>query len=107
MGSIRCGAHSAQGLSTMNLRLHRYAPYLLSLPLLLFMAVFFLLPLAHMVALSFTPETTNGAPGLHRYMQLIGDSYYQSVTVRTMRIGLVTTFVTLIAAYPVALLMRT
>jgi putative spermidine/putrescine transport system permease protein len=90
----------------MSLHLRRSAPYLLSLPLIVFMAVFFLLPLAHMMLLSFTPEAKSGALGLHRYAQFLGDSYYQSVTLRTLRVGLITTFVTLIMAYPVALLMR-
>jgi putative spermidine/putrescine transport system permease protein len=91
----------------MNLLLRRNAPYLLSLPLMVFMAVFFLLPLSHMVLLSFTPQASTGMPGLHRYIQFLGDSYYQSVALRTLRVGLITTLVTLVMAYPVALLMRT
>jgi putative spermidine/putrescine transport system permease protein len=86
-------------------RLDRSAPYLLSLPLLIFMSIFFLLPLGHMVALSFIPDLKNASFGVQRYVQFATDSYYVGITIRTLRLGLITTLVTLVMAYPVALLM--
>jgi putative spermidine/putrescine transport system permease protein len=90
----------------MSLLRHR-TPYLLCLPLVAFLGFYFLTPVGQMMALALTPSDTAGVfPDFTRFGALLGDSYYQSMTMRTLRIGFFTTLLSLILAYPVALLMR-
>jgi putative spermidine/putrescine transport system permease protein len=88
------------------LRLRDRTPYLLCLPLLAFLGFYFLLPVGQMMMLSLTPEKGGDFPTLHRFTQLFGDAYYQSITIRTLRIAFFTTLLSLVMAYPVAILMR-
>ena len=82
-------------------------PYLLCLPLIAFLAFYFLLPVGRMMLLSLTPEPPGGDfPTLARFYDLFKEPYYQSLTVRTLRISAATTLLSLIMAFPVAILMR-
>lgn len=67
-------------------------------PLLLFLAIAYLWPFLGVVKWSFTlPE-----PGLGRYGALLTDPLVQSVFVRTLRICLVVTAASVVAAYAIA-----
>jgi putative spermidine/putrescine transport system permease protein len=82
-------------------------PYLLCLPLIAFLAFFFLLPVGRMMLLSLTPEPNAGVfPTLARFHDLFKEPYYQNLTVRTLRISVATTLLSLVMAFPVAVLMR-
>jgi putative spermidine/putrescine transport system permease protein len=70
---------------------------LLTAPLLLFLAVAYLWPFLGVVSWSFTlPE-----PGLGQYGALLTDPLVQSVFVRTLRICIVVTIASVVAAYAI------
>ena len=79
-------------------------PYLLSLPFLIFLTVFFVVPVAQIMLLGIMPEA--GGLSFDLFASVIFDPFYQRVAVRTLRISLATTIVSLILAFPVALHMR-
>jgi putative spermidine/putrescine transport system permease protein len=85
------------------------APYLLSLPALLFLAVYFLLPVGRMMLLAITPDAGAHLVAfgvtLDRFATILGDPYDRSLIMRTLRVSLSTTLVSLLMAYPVALLL--
>lgn len=87
-------------------RLHRLVPYLLCLPLLLFLGLLFVLPVGRMMLLSVTPDTAGHGVTLERFTKIIQDPYYQTLTLRTLRVSLATTLLSLVLAFPVAVLMR-
>jgi putative spermidine/putrescine transport system permease protein len=89
----------------MTLRWRDRSPYLLCLPLVLFLAIFFFIPVGHMVFLSLSTDAGQ-FPSVDRYVALFRDSYYQTLTLRTLRISFFTTILSLMLAYPVAMLMR-
>lgn len=82
---------------------HR-AAWLLVLPLAGFLAVLFVVPVGQMMVLGLFPE--GEGPTLDLYSTVISDPFYQRVAVRTLRIGLLTTLLSLVLAYPVALHLR-
>lgn len=86
------------------LKAHR-AAYLLALPLVLFLTLLFVIPVAQMMGLGAFPKGTEG-PTLSLYQTVISDPFYQRIAVRTLRISLLTTLLSLILAYPVALHLR-
>jgi putative spermidine/putrescine transport system permease protein len=88
------------------MRFRNRTPYLLCLPLLAFLGFYFLVPVGQMMLLAITPEKGGDFPTLSRFVNLFGDSYYQSLTIRTLRIAFFTTLLSLVMAYPVAILMR-
>jgi len=81
------------------------APYLLCLPLLLFLAGYFLLPVGRMMLLAITPDTGPHWFTLDRFAAILEDPYDRSLIYRTLRVSLATTLVSLLMAYPVALLL--
>lgn len=81
------------------------APYLLSLPLLLFLAAFFVLPVGRMMVASVMPDSGGGLTA-DRFTAIFADSYDRSLIWRTLRVSLWTTLVSLAISYPVALLLR-
>ena len=88
-------------------RWRNWTPYLLCLPLLAFLAVFFLFPVGRMMLLSLTPQEAGGAfPTLARFYDLFREPYYQNLTVRTLRVSIATSLLSLVMAFPVAILMR-
>ena len=89
------------------MRLRNSTPYWLCLPLLAFLAFYFLLPVGQMMMLAITPEKAGGAfPTFARFTELFGEPYYQTITMRTLRIAFFTMLLSLVMAYPVAILMR-
>ena len=82
-------------------------PLVLLLPATVLFVVFFLFPLGVLVANSFhdysrlvgiIPEFT-----LKNYVRILSDSYYLEIGLRTIRLAFVTSIVTLLIGYPVAL----
>jgi len=89
------------------LRLRGRTPYLLCLPLLAFLGFYFLLPVGQLMTLAVAPEQAGRAfPVFDRFFTLFGDAYFRSIVARTMRIAFFTTMLSLVMAYPVAILMR-
>jgi putative spermidine/putrescine transport system permease protein len=79
-------------------------PYLLSLPFLIFLTAFFVVPVAQIMLLGIMPE--EGGVSFDLFASVVSDPFYQRVAIRTLRISLATTIVSLILAFPVALHMR-
>jgi len=82
-------------------------PLVLLLPATVLFVVFFLFPLGVLVANSFhdysrlagiIPEFT-----LKNYVRILSDSYYLEIALRTMRLAFLTSIVTLLIGYPIAL----
>jgi putative spermidine/putrescine transport system permease protein len=75
-------------------------------PALLLFVIFFVLPFGAMALLSFLSgnpvNSTNVAFTTRHYERLMGDSLYLEALIATMRIGLVTTIVSLLIGYPLA-----
>lgn len=86
----------------------RAVPYLLSLPALVFIGVLFLLPAVFLVAGGFfAPEGPNaGHLTLKLYRDFFSDSYNWGLMRRTVVLSFITTVVSLLLAFPVALHMR-
>lgn len=82
----------------------RLAPYLLSGPTLLFIGLLFLLPVGMLVVSSFVSES--GELTLAIYRDFFSDSYNFEMIWRTVKLSLITTFLSLVLAFPVALHMR-
>jgi putative spermidine/putrescine transport system permease protein len=85
-------------------RLPDRTPYLLSLPFLIFLTVFFVVPVVRIMLLGIMPE--DGGVSFDLLASVLSDPFYQRVAIRTLRISLATTIVSLILAFPVALHMR-
>ena len=83
-------------------------PYLFSLPTLLFIGLLFLLPVASLGVTSFFRAAEGGGYEftLDLYRELFTDSYNLSMMWRTLKLSLITTAVSLVLAFPVALYMR-
>jgi putative spermidine/putrescine transport system permease protein len=90
--------------ATSSRRAPERTPYLLSLPFLLFLSAFFVVPVIQMMLLSVMPEEGAGL-SFDLFASVVSDPYYHRVAIRTLRISLVTTLVSLVLAFPVALFM--
>ena len=88
----------------MATRSARLTPYWLSLPLMAFLAALFVVPVVQVLVLSVRPEHTGFTLSL--FTKTLVDSYYQRITIRTLRVSVLTTVASLILAYPVALHLR-
>lgn len=76
-----------------------------ALPVLLFLAVFFILPLAANVLRSLTgPETAAGGMFFY-YEKLLTDAYYAGILYETFKVAILTTLVCLLVGYPVSYFM--
>jgi putative spermidine/putrescine transport system permease protein len=82
----------------------RRAAWLLCLPLLVFLGVFFVAPVIQMMMLALSPK--GEAWSFDLIASVVADPFYQRVAIRTLRISLATTLVSLIVAFPVALHLR-
>jgi putative spermidine/putrescine transport system permease protein len=82
------------------LRRHR-TPLLLCLPLVLFLVALFVVPVGQMMATGLYPGGVGPSGAL--YAEVAADPYYQRIAVRTLRIAALTTVLSLVIAYPVAL----
>ncbi|MCM3455035.1 ABC transporter permease [Heyndrickxia oleronia] len=80
--------------------------WLLLLPTLLIFIFFFLVPLVFLFVTSFKTFDANSGIGnewtFQNYIKFLTDSFYLSVLWRTVKIALLTTFITIIISYPVA-----
>lgn len=87
------------------MRRDRTALFLL-LPLLLLLAFAFLLPVLSLVPTSLRPYAPGRGIGdgftLEHYVKALTDSFYLEVLVRTIGLGFVVTFMTLLIGYPLA-----
>ena len=86
----------------------RLAPYLLSAPTLLFIGFLFLLPNGLLIANSFIVEKGPDAGHftLAVYREFFGDPYNWGLIWRTVKLSLITTLLSLVLAFPVALHLR-
>src|SRR5476651_1642895 len=78
-------------------------PMRLALPLAVFFAVFFVIPLLLLLWVSLQGDQT---PGLGQYTRFFADGLGARVLLHTLRIGLETTLGCLLLAYPLALIYR-
>lgn len=76
-----------------------------TLPVLVFLAVFFILPLASNVLRSFTGGETAAQGAFFYYHKLFADSYYAGVVFETFKVATLTTIACLIVGYPVSYFM--
>lgn len=76
-----------------------------ALPVVLFLAVFFLVPLASNVMRSITMGEAETAGALVYYQKLLTDSYYLGILLETLKVAFVTTLLCLLFGYPVAYFM--
>jgi ABC-type spermidine/putrescine transport system permease subunit I len=90
---------AAASKSAPRLSLSRITPVLLVMPLALYMAVFYALPLLSMLSRSLLEPTWTMA----NYWRLVGDAVFVRVFWTTLRTALVVTLGTLLLGYPVAL----
>jgi len=78
----------------------------LIIPIIVFLAIFFLIPYANMVYMSFLVKPDEGAYlkqfTLGNYGRALADAFYWKVLRQTFWYSLVTTAVTLVAGYPLA-----
>jgi putative spermidine/putrescine transport system permease protein len=81
-------------------------PYFLSLPPLIFIGLFFLLPTGVLLWKSVVSPAPAGGITLSIYGRLLGDPYMMTIIWRTLKLSALTTLATLILAFPVALHMR-
>lgn len=85
----------------------RAVPYLFSLPMLVFIGGLFLLPVASLGVASFFKTTGDQHQfTLQMYAQIFSDPYNLAMLWRTFRIAAITTLVSMVLAFPVALYMR-
>jgi len=85
-----------------------WTPYLLGLPSLLFLGILFLLPVLSLIATSFSSAKpgVDGHFTLKVYESLLSDPYTGLMIWRTLKVSFITTALTLIFAFPVALYLR-
>jgi putative spermidine/putrescine transport system permease protein len=77
----------------------RRAALTLALPALLVLVFLYALPLARLLSLSFHDDS---APSLDAYRRILGDPYGRSLVWNSLRLGLITTALTLVVGYPAA-----
>ncbi len=85
-------------------RAARRAAWLLCLPMLVFLGIFFIVPVGQMLGLALSPKGDGYSFDL--IASVVADPFYQRVAIRTLRISLITTVISVIIAYPVALHLR-
>ena len=90
----------ANGL-TARLTAPGMTPWLLLAPLILYLAIFFVVPLVDVAIMSFTEP----ALGLGNYERVVTQSLYQRVFVNTFLTALLVTAACLVISYPLAFLM--
>jgi putative spermidine/putrescine transport system permease protein len=94
----------ARPVRPKRVRMRNRPGYLLALPVAIVLALGFLYPVLRMVWTSIT--TPAGDLTFERYARLLSDPFYLDMVWRTIRISLITTVVSLLLAYPVAMHMR-
>lgn len=85
--------------------------FLLGLPAVLYLTVFFLIPLGIVVAYSFATRSRTGRTELRDWnldaYSRLGDDIVRTIAVRSLWIALATTLISLVLAYPLAYYMST
>ena len=83
-------------------------PWLFSLPALLFIGFFLLLPVSGLAVLSFFKAAPQGGYdfSLALYRDFLSDSYSRGMLWTTLKLSLLTTVISLVISFPVALYMR-
>jgi spermidine/putrescine transport system permease protein len=82
--------------------------WLLAAPAVLWLIIFSILPMGLMVAMSFWKSTIFGTHPdfiLDNYKRVFSNSLYITQLLRTVRIAIVTTIISLVVSYPIALLL--
>jgi len=79
----------------------------LILPGLIFLGLFFVIPMIQLLLISFNKFSATGGINydiftLQNYKRFLLDTYYLTILVRTLRVSLITTVVCLVLGYPVA-----
>jgi putative spermidine/putrescine transport system permease protein len=93
-------AMAAAPPSAFAARLRKYgAGFALALPALFVLAFLFALPLAHLLGESFSNDS---GFSLNAYSRLLGNAYGRSLLWNSLRLGLITTAITLAIGYPAA-----
>src|SRR5690606_17538076 len=83
----------------------RFANLAFMTPGIAWLAVFFLVPMIALATYSFwSVSNYQIVPGfsLHNYRKAVGDPIFLDLTIRTIRIAVITTVLSMIIAYPVA-----
>ena len=89
-------------------RLFNWTPWIILAPALVFFLIFYVVPIAILLANSvqrwdtYTYKVLDYVT-LHQYVRYLLDPYYLEVLIRTVRIAALTTLYSVIAAYPVAI----
>lgn len=81
-------------------------PYGLSLPASLLLGVCFVLPIANLLLLSITGAKPGDGITFKHYIGFFADSYTRELLWVTLRVSIMTTIISLVLAFPVALYMR-
>ncbi|MGH9233493.1 MAG: ABC transporter permease, partial [Acidimicrobiales bacterium] len=102
---------ASPALETSGRRAASRRGFLLGLPALLYLTVFFMVPLGIVVAYSFGTRSRTGRTelrdwNLDAYARL-GDDVVRTIAVRSLWIALATTLISLVLAYPLAYYMST
>ncbi|MGE3702010.1 MAG: ABC transporter permease [Hyphomicrobiaceae bacterium] len=84
----------------------KVADYLGVVPLTVFFAVFYLVPLVLLMAVSVDPSNSVGAFDLSNYATFFSDAFTVGILLDTLQLGLEVTIVATIFAFPLALLYR-
>lgn len=96
----------AQSVALPTQQRRNYSPWLLLLPSILILLVFFVLPLLILFRYSFNEfapgELMRQALTLENYLRFFTDDFYRNVLVTTIWIALLCTLISLIFAFPVA-----
>ncbi|BDG71710.1 ABC transporter permease [Roseomonas fluvialis] len=86
------------------MRTARSLDWQLAAPLALFYVAFVFAPIGLLVAVSFAESPEFDTFSLHQYARVFGDAYQRGILADTLQIGAQTTAVTVLLAYPLALL---
>ncbi|MFB6298753.1 MAG: ABC transporter permease [Halobacteriales archaeon] len=105
-GSIGARIHERLRVFIQKHKDRPYAAYLLAGPYLLYMAIFFAIPIAYMLLVSFFTNvpTATMEPVLtvENYIRFFNSSLYMNTLYTTVEISLISTLFTIVVSYPVA-----
>lgn len=83
-----------------------YAPFLLISPYLFYMVIFFLIPMAYILFVSFFTNievgTLEPALTLENYVEFLTSGFYREILYTTVEISLLSTLFTIVISYPIA-----
>lgn len=75
-------------------------PFLLLLPSLIVLGLFFIIPLLGSLVASFQSTRPGDVAGFDAYLKIFTDPYYLQVLLQTLLFGIVVTLITLLLGYP-------